>query len=274
MIATPSDRMPVRRAKSPASKSPPSQRDFEVYRFIKIEHHSTRQAASQFNISQSRVRQVLAGIVDYLVDSVPVDEEGKSLERLQVAEQLAREQLEFLYGQAIEWWQQSVHDWRTGSALPKPSFLALAARITMCMARVPVHAPPRWSAEGDERDELRGLAEVPTASGTPTPQFEHPPVEDCSAPAVSRGATAASLPQPESGSDVPETSCRTLEEIKAEARRSFLRPAQAEVSLDLESPASGDDESPADDPPRGRPPLNRKERRARERMRQRMLAKR
>jgi len=274
MIATPTNTMQVRRANSPPNKLPPSQRDFEVYRFVKIEHHSTRQAAGQFNISQSRVRQVLAAIVEYLVDTVPVDEEGKCVERLQVAEQLAREQLEFLYGQAIEWWQHSVHDWRSGSALPKPSYLALAARITMCMSRVPVHAPPRWSAEGDERDELGGLAEVPEASGTPTPHFDHPPVEECSAPAASRNAIPTSQPQPKIGSDLPEPSCKSLEEIKAEARRRFLRPAQATASQNLESPASGDDESPAADPLPARPPLNRKERRARERLRQRIMAKR
>ena len=101
-----------------------------------------------------------------------------------------------------------------------------------------------------------------------------PPNADCSAGAVSRGEFSASLPQPESGSDVAETSCRTLEEIKAEARRNFLRPAQAEVSQTVESPASGDDESPAADPLYARRPLNRKERRARQRLLERALAKR
>jgi len=251
---------------------PPSQRDFEIYRFVKIERHSTRQAAKEFNLSQTRVRQVIEAIIEYLVESVPLDDEGKRVDRLQVAEQLAREQLDFLYGQAITWWHQSVHGFHSGQALPKPAYLALAARITMCMTRVPVHKSPQWAEESDE--PARDL-ERSRAGGTPTPRGERPPVEDCSANAVSR-ADGAAIDQPAvAESDLCETPYELVERIKSQTRRDFLRPAQPVAAEDREPLVGGVSESTgsASQATAGRP-LNRKERRARQRRLQRALAKR
>ena len=253
---------------------PPSARDFEIYRFVKIERHSTRQAAKEFNLSQTRVRQVIEGIIEFLVESVPVDEEGKRVDRLQVAEQLAREQLDFLYGQAITWWHQSVHGFHSGQALPKPAYLALAARITMCMTRVPVHKSPGWSME-EESDDAGGDLERSLAGGTPAPRGERPPVEDCSGHAVSRADDAA-IDQPAvAESDLCETPYELVERIKSQTRRDFLRPAQQLAAEDRESLVGGVSEStsPASQATTGRP-LNRKERRARQRRLERALAKR
>ena len=252
---------------------PPSQRDFEIYRFVKIERHSTRQAAKEFNLSQTRVRQVIEGIIEFLVESVPLDDEGKRVDRLQVAEQLAREQLDFLYGQAITWWHQSVHGFHSGQALPKPAYLALAARITMCMTRVPVHKSPGW--EEEESDELAGDLERTRAGETPTLRRERPPVEDCSGSAVSR-ADGAAIDQPAvAESDLCETPYDLVERIKSQTRRDFLRPAQPLATEDREPLVGGVSESTgsAPQPTAGRP-LNRKERRARQRRLERALAKR
>jgi len=313
-------------------KLPPSERDFNVYRFVKFECNSTREAAHEFRISQTRVRQVIARVVEFLLDSVPrgpeTDDEQLD-QRLVVAEQLARAQLEYLYERAIKAFEDTHHEDIHGNLLPgKICYLSIAARITLWMSKVPVQPLPVFRQDEEEFDpdepysqpdlsapavqQLRQemLAEIEKAEAAAEIMSEQagqkvaveserirrqveaerqarrerraipsaariaPPNAECSVAGVSRGEFSANLPQPESGSDVPETTCRSLAEIKAEARRNFLRSAQAEVSLTLESPASGDDESPAADPLYARTPLNRKERRARQRRLERALAKR
>jgi hypothetical protein len=240
---------------------------------VKIERHSTRQAAKEFSLSQTRVRQVIEAIIEYLVESVPMDEEGKRVDRLQVAEQLAREQLDFLYGQAINWWHQSVHGFHSGQALPKPAYLALAARITMCMTRVPVHKSPGWAEE--ESDVVAGDLQRTRAGETPTLRRERPPVEDCSERAVSSVDVVAIEQPPIAESDLCETPYELVERIKSQTRRDFLRPAQPLVAEDREPLVGGVSESTSSvsQATAGRP-LNRKERRARQRRLERVLAKR
>jgi hypothetical protein len=270
-------------------KNGPSFRDFDVYRFVKIERHSTREAAEAFGISQTRVRQILDAIVEYLMECVPFNEEGERIDRLQVAEQLAREQLEYLYGQAMEWWRRSVSEHRSGTGMPKASYLALAARITMCMARVPVHEPPGWARESGIADREGEVPAEPTsgragrvqgsgfkvqeerrAGEMPAPQIENPPVEDCSLGDVSRGSGKRSESREIDATDSLPSPYELVQQLKARAKRDFLRPAQATLAARVDSP-----ESMGGEPSIGAArPLNRKERRARQRQLARILKKR
>jgi hypothetical protein len=83
-------------------KLPPSVRDFDIYRFVKVECHSTRAAAREFGLSQTRIRQIVTQVRDYFLACVPrgTDEDAPDT-RLTVAEQLSREQLEYLYARAV-----------------------------------------------------------------------------------------------------------------------------------------------------------------------------
>lgn len=87
-----------------AAKLPPTVRDFDVFRFVKAECRSTRAAAREFGLSQTRIRQIVAEVRGYFLACVArgtskTDDETDT--RLVVAEQLAHEQLEFLYARAV-----------------------------------------------------------------------------------------------------------------------------------------------------------------------------
>lgn len=105
----------------------------------------------------------------------------------------------------------------------------------------------------------------------------NPPAEDCSPGEVSSGVAVQSPDGIGTASLPEEGTYRTLDEIKAEARRKFLRPAQQARVAERDTPRSSDTALAAeadDDQPDVRRPLTRQERRARKRRLARVLAKR
>jgi len=291
-------------ASGAALKLPPSVRDFQVYRFVKFACNSTREAAAEFCLSQTRVRQVLARVIEFLLESAPrvrddtLTDDAAADSRIVVAEQFAREQLEVLYQRCMKAYDDTHHEDAHGNLLPgKIAYLAAAGRITLWMANLPVHGMPAFREDDEQFDPddryadgevdasdpaLEQLArqvnevmsQAAEARACHSPAEESPPVADCSTNGLSRGERTPVAPVESVASGPAEGTYKSLDEIKAQARRRFLRPAQSETSQNLEPPTNGDDESPGADPPPGRRPLNRKERRARERLRQRIMAKR
>ena len=233
-------------------KLPPSVRDFEIYQCAALQGHSTRDTAFRFGLSQTRVRQVLARVVEFLVQAVPGELPERSKEqRLYVAEQLARMHLEHLYGQALAMWEHSKSETRENpAALGKICYLSVAARIVSVMAKVPVHELPQFRTDPDETQaeddydrlvaEFAKLPDKPD-DGTDDPnercQNENPPVRDCSAEPVSRE------PASQSDSVVSNTgdaTCNLPSDPREAARRDFFAPAhpaaEAPDSLACEPP--------------------------------------
>ena len=289
-------------ASGAALKLPPSVRDFQVYRFVKFACNSTREAAAEFCLSQTRVRQVLARVIEFLLESAPrvrddtLTDDAAADGRMVVAEQLAREQLEFLYQRCMKAYDDTHHEDAHGNLLPgKIAYLAAAGRITLWMANLPVHGMPAFREDDgqfDPDDRYAGgevhasdpalqqlarqvneaMSQAAEARAGHSPAEESPPVADCSAGEVSRAAIPASQPQPNVGSDLPEPSCKSLEEIKAEARRRFLRPAHLADRQPLEPPTSGELQAPVEEERPSPVPLSRKERRIRKRRLKRQSA--
>ncbi len=275
-----------------AAKLPPSERDFQVFRCVRVENNSTRGAAGVFGISQTRVRQVVSRVVAYLLavarEGLEEDEEERA-GSLSVAEHIARMQLEHLYSQAMQSWDQSQTMNGLGeTSLGQARYLSLAARISLLMSKVPMHAPPRTREELEEEEDLDEFRSDERPSETAR---QAPPIEDCSLPAPSRPECEPHCPPALAASDEDAASYKSLEAIKAEARLRFLRSAQAADAEEAESPergergpiVSGDDQAESgqsDDLVRRRPsdqirrPLNRRERRARQRELERRLKKR
>jgi hypothetical protein len=260
-----------------AAKLPPSERDFQVFRFVRVETNSTRAAAQVFEISQTRVRQVVSRVVEYLLavarEGLEEDEEEQA-GSLSVAEQIARMQLEHLYSQAMQSWNDSQRPNGLGQAsLGQTRYLSLAARISLLMSKVPMHAPPR-SREDVEEEEFDVRS-----SAAPEPA---PPAEDCSPPALSRPVCEPPCPPAVAASAGNSASYKLLAEIRNAARRSFLRPAQAQIATVNDSPERGESTEESLSPERVqrlpldhvRRPLSRRERRARQRELERRLKKR
>lgn len=234
---------------------PPSSRDLELYEFVAVQNHTTREAASAFGISQTRVRQVLARVVEFLVQAVPGDDDERTAEqKLAAAQWAAGMRLDFLYSQALTMWRKSQEPTQLSPVgLGKVCYLNQAMRIALAAAKVPMRSI-RLPCD----DEQPARATIPS---------NNPPVRDCSENVVSRGEVGGRALQPQVANDVVEPTCRTLDEIKAEARRALLRPAQAASAEPVRLPEGGaaDAVIPL--------PLSRKERRRRERLMARELAR-
>jgi hypothetical protein len=225
---------------------PPSPRDLEVYEFVAVRSKTTREAAAAFGISQTRVRQVLARVVEFLVQVVPADDDEHTQERkLAAAQWAAGMRLDFLYGQAMEMWRRSQEPTQSSPiGLGKVCYLNQAMRVALAAAKVPMRSMPALFAIEEPTERL----------------VANPPVRDCSENVVSRGQASAHVSQPQFATGDAETTCRTLDEIKAEARRTFLRPAQAAGAEPVRLPEGGAADATS------LSPLSRKERRRRERM--------
>ena len=291
-------------ASGAALKLPPSVRDFQVYRFVKFACNSTREAAAEFCLSQTRVRQVLARVIEFLLESAPrvrddtLTDDAAADSRMVVAEQLAREQLEFLYQRCMKAYDDTHHEDAHGNLLPgKIAYLAAAGRITLWMANLPVHGMPAFReddeqfdpddryADGDvdasdpavqqiARQVNEAMSQAAEARVCHSPAEESPPVAACSANALSRGEPTPVAPVESVASGPAEGTYKSLDEIKAEARRRFLRPAHLADRQPLEPPTSGELQAPVEEERPSPVPLSRKERRIRKRRLKRALAQR
>src|SRR5690606_38058367 len=86
---------------------PPSWRDFQIYRLVKVERCSTRHAARSLQVSQTRVCQILNRVGEYLGEQLlqADTEEGRQRDFL-VAPRLAAEKMESFCNQAMLAWPQ------------------------------------------------------------------------------------------------------------------------------------------------------------------------
>jgi|GEM_PF-1232470 hypothetical protein len=88
-------------------KLPPSERDFLVFEAVAFGGTSTRQAAAEFGISQTRVMQIRREVADWIARSVPEDANLTSIQRLRVAAHIAEGRVDYLYAQAMDAWRAS-----------------------------------------------------------------------------------------------------------------------------------------------------------------------
>ena len=167
---------------------PPKGRDFEACRLMTVEGLSTREAAERMGLSQTRVIQLRDRVLDWMAAELPRMETAPPEQRLAVAEYLAAERLEFLYGASLAAWRQSQgresverKSGLTGdvSTIVRTSqgnirYLQQAMRVAKELGRVPIR-PSIMAAsdlDGDESDETSVDDAGPDVS---------PLNEDCSA---------------------------------------------------------------------------------------------
>jgi hypothetical protein len=251
---------------------PPSEKALEAMRLIDVEQRSTREAAEKVGVSQTRVRQLADQARGFLVGMSPaVKDDGLLNQQLHVAEALQLERLKYLYRLAMRSFRRSCGVRTTVRVVPDGlgtketeittdsygdvRYLAMAMRISGEMAKVPDSGllNRAWLAAAGEageeglqggRDEEVGEERAGEESGV----MKGPPVGDCSGAAqqaaVRDGKGAV-------GVDVNDAMEATWEEIEAEFeqwKRDNLPPAQLSAAQ-----------------PTDQVPLNRKERRARQR---------
>jgi hypothetical protein len=143
---------------------PPSKRDFEVFFGVMIHCASTYQAAKLHNISQTRVRQIVTLVSDWVADHLPAWSEADLEKQVRLAQHIAVNRLQHQYESAMRLWTLE------GDARN----LRQATRITEALARLGV-VPGRIEALAAD------VTEGPLELGDEIPiEDPHAPVRDCS----------------------------------------------------------------------------------------------
>jgi hypothetical protein len=200
--------------KSCQVKFPPSQRDFEVHRFLIAEGGTTRAAAARFGVSQTRVRQLSRRVTEWAAEVLPPGAEVQDAGLLRVAEAVASDRLEHFYQETMEQWRQA----------HQPKWLNLAIRVTMASAKLPHRAYEIEAAAADawEAEERRGsgVGDRGSEAREPRPMVAtlvSPPAGDCSTK-TQASVAAHDVPQRERIVSGPQPG--KLERLLAEEGRS------------------------------------------------------
>src|SRR5262245_8633219 len=108
-------------------KLPPSGRDFEVYQRVIVDGSSTRQAAREFALSQTRVRQVVQRASQWLSKELPAASKERAHVQLWLAQNVAADRLQGLYGETMDRWRTH-HDTKN---------FGMALRVILAQSKLP-----------------------------------------------------------------------------------------------------------------------------------------
>lgn len=163
---------------------PPSERDFEIYRLIRVEQCSTRQAAAAAGVSQTRVRQIVERVANFLLSVVPEGTDEQRAARIRIAQVVAAERIDLLYGEALRVWQDRERKVTTSrvsaeaggspvrvdtekSAANDLKYLLAAAKMAQLAAQMPAESLNSlyWQSAGPLEEDC---SPKPTTAPTPT----------------------------------------------------------------------------------------------------------
>src|SRR5262245_40064220 len=222
---------------------PPNSRDFLAFQRIVIDQASTRQVSRDLGISQTRVRQIVGRVTDWLQQNLPVPDEKQQAARLQLAQHIAADRLDRYLHEADHSWQLT----------QETKYANLALRLLTTQSKFPVFAGTLEALAADAilgplPDEELTTQTRSVSEGTPVPNADHtppsdpaqaaiqnpkskiqnavsPPIEDCSlhsplAPSPSENPAATADANP-----LAPGPCDQLPQTNRAARNAFLSPA-------------------------------------------------
>jgi hypothetical protein len=223
-----------------ALRLPPSERDFQLYQRVVVDAASTRQAARECSLSQTRVRQVVQRVADWLRETLPDADEVSDAAQLRFARHVAADRLEYFYSEAMRGWRQ----WQ------QPKYASLALRVIAAQSKLPVMPgtldalaadaiegplPEEEVAQeepGPARRRRASQAEVHTQSAASEEKRQtfsapaNPPSGDCSGSPSLGPSAAAPSPMPPAPTQAGEPTCPQLPPAVRAARKAFFAPAQ------------------------------------------------
>lgn len=235
-------------------KLPPSGRDFQVHQRVIVDAASTRLAASEFSLSQTRVRQVVQRVSEWLTKELPAASKENDQVQLWLAKHVAADRLQSLLSETMDGWRKS-HDTKN---------FGMAVRLITAQSKLP--AMP-GTLEALAADAIEGpLLEEPPLSVQPTMPPVASPVGDCS-PKAEIGPPEVTPPsQPPMAVPNETTTSVELPDESRTARRAFVGPAQQPVAEAEDEPVTELTISPQQPGMRVERKLSRRERRRRARL--------
>jgi hypothetical protein len=125
-------------------KLPPSERDFDIYEAVHIAGYPTRDEAQKYGISQTRVRQIVRRVVEWLGEVIPPQAKIAKEQQSHLARQIAADRFNLQYAEASTNWYQS----------GELKFASLRIRLTHAQARLGV---PGSLIGGLAADAIEGI---------------------------------------------------------------------------------------------------------------------
>lgn len=173
-----------------STKLPPTERDFDIYEAVHVAGYPTREQAEKYGISQTRVRQIVRRVIEWLGEVIPPQAKIAKEQVSHLARQIAADRFNLQYTEASTNWYQS----------GELKFAGLRIRITHAQARlgvpgsligglaadaiegidVPAYQPPHESNDGVARAptlKRRSRAANQGAAGRGSPDPDHDSTE-------------------------------------------------------------------------------------------------
>ncbi|HEX5105625.1 MAG TPA: hypothetical protein VFV87_17520, partial [Pirellulaceae bacterium] len=219
-----------------AQKLPPSERDFSVFEHVTVDGGTTRSAALEFGISQTRVCQILDRVRAWLDEVLPDCDKAATQRQLDLAVALAGDRLDALYGRAVEAWEISAGKiirtrttpmgsqvTTTTTSQGDPRYLAAAGKLANLRSKLATSGVLiRGMAAAGDAEEVLASAD-----------YENPPVGQCSGNPAGEAHPAASDADCNVVSPVNEMTSDPITHEEKAARRAFFGPVQELEMSDL-----------------------------------------
>ncbi len=191
---------------------PPTPRDFNIHRLSLILNFSTWRIAEKHHISQTRVRQIIQRVSQWLAATVPVKTDLEQEQEVRLAQHLAAEQMRHQIETLQNYWEGSGdpkylrHQTRVIAALARLGVVpgaieAIAADATLGPYD-PTQPQPPWSEDDPWPNSSSSSSSTPH-SALHNPHSSSPPPGDFSAPANS--APAAEPPTADANPATPSS---------------------------------------------------------------------
>src|SRR5438132_2023495 len=148
----------------PSRKLPPADRDFEIYESVHIQHRSTWHMAERHNVSQTRVRQIIRRVVEWLGEVLPPQAKVAKEQELYLARQIAADRFQHQLEEITDLWKET-HE---------SKYAGIRIRLTTAQARL---GAVGGVAAGLAADAIEGIpvpAYEPPAEQNPKSQIPNP----------------------------------------------------------------------------------------------------
>jgi hypothetical protein len=157
-------------------KLPPSERDFEVFFAVVFHSVSTRRVAELHQISQTRVRQLVMLVGDWVADNLPDWGEADLKKQVRLAQHVAANRLEHQHEQAMLRWNIE----------GDPKYLRQAARIVLAQARLGVVAGRVHALAADVTEGPSELGDSHRGAGVSPASADKSPIDGDVSPSADR----------------------------------------------------------------------------------------
>jgi len=210
-----------------SSRLPPSQRDFEIYQQHVIASVSTRDAAERHGISQTRVRQIVQRVCDWLADTLPAKDEVERAKEARLAQHIAADRLQHHYGEVLVFWRQT----------NDPKYMRQTVRMVLALARLGIIPGTTEALFADVQDMISEAdrdGEAPAEPNSFEPQEARresrppaPPSADCSPVVVPRADAAVETIAAVAANPLDHNTCHGDAAPRDGGRDPFFAPRRA-----------------------------------------------